>query len=75
MAVEILSPSTSRHDTIVKMVKYLKTGVQEYWVVDIESKCVKVHILENGKYVLSVYEGAVPIPVRTLPGCTVIMPE
>ncbi|MDR3201280.1 MAG: Uma2 family endonuclease, partial [Spirochaetales bacterium] len=47
MIIEILSPSTSRHDQLVKYNKYLKAGVKEYWMVNPETKGVQVCILEG----------------------------
>ena len=71
MAIEILSPSTSRHDRIVKLNLYLKAGVREYWIVDPEDKSVVVHILENGKYVINAYEQDENINVSILDRCTI----
>lgn len=34
MVVEILSPSTQRHDQLVKLRLYQQAGVREYWIVD-----------------------------------------
>ena len=33
MVVEILSPSTQRHDRLVKLGLYQRAGVREYWIV------------------------------------------
>jgi len=71
MAIEILSPSTSRHDRIVKLNLYLKAGVREYWIVDPEDRSVAVHILENGKYIINAYEQDENINVSILDGCTI----
>ena len=75
MVIEIASPSTSRHDRMKKLNKYLQTGVREYWIVDPEDKGVAVHILENGKYVISAHEGAASIPVSILEGCLITLPD
>ena len=40
LAVEVLSPSTARHDRIVKRPRYQRTGV-EGWIVDIDSRLVE----------------------------------
>ncbi len=32
--VEVLSPSTNKRDTIVKLSKYEAAGVREYWMID-----------------------------------------
>ena len=34
MVVEILSPSTQRHDRLVKLGLYQRAGVREYWIVN-----------------------------------------
>ena len=49
MVVEILSPSTRRHDRLVKLGLYQRAGVREYWIANPEEKTVQVLLLENGK--------------------------
>jgi Uma2 family endonuclease len=71
MIAEILSPSNTKHDTIVKFRLYQKYGVKEYWVVDPRNKTVSVHILENGKYFTFAYEDRNVIPVHVLAGCRI----
>ncbi|MDE6591053.1 MAG: Uma2 family endonuclease [Oscillospiraceae bacterium] len=48
MVVEILSPSTRRHDRLVKLGLYQRAGVREYWIVDPENEAVQVLTLSNG---------------------------
>ena len=48
MVVEILSPSTRRHDRIVKLGLYQRAGVREYWIVDPENRAVQVFTLTDG---------------------------
>ena len=43
LVVEILSPSTRRKDTTVKLAKYAAAGVREYWIVDIDAERVIVY--------------------------------
>lgn len=50
MVVEILSPSTQRHDRFTKFNLYQRAGVREYWLVDPGSKTVQSFILEDGRY-------------------------
>jgi Uma2 family endonuclease len=71
LAVEILSPSTSRHDRIVKFQKYREAGVREYWIVDPEEKSLVVYALKNGEYVASTYEDTDTVQVAVLPGCAI----
>lgn len=40
LAVEVLSPSTARHDRIEKRGIYLSEGVPEYWIVDSDARLV-----------------------------------
>lgn len=47
MVVEILSPSTRRHDRLVKLGLYQRAGVREYWIVDPENKAAQV-FLQDG---------------------------
>ena len=75
LVVEIISPSTSRHDRITKLNKYLQAGVREFWIADPDDRGVTVHILENGKYVVSAYEDTDTIPVNVLEGCNIALPE
>ena len=75
MVIEILSPSTASRDAILKLNKYLQAGVNEYWIVDPESKNTSVHVLKDGKYVVSVYSETDVIPVNTLDGCRINMKE
>lgn len=49
MIVEILSPSTRRHDRLVKLDLYQRAGVREYWIVSPDEKTVQVLLLEGGK--------------------------
>jgi Uma2 family endonuclease len=55
LVIEILSPSTSSRDRVLKFNLYLEAGVREYWVVDPEAKAVQVHVLENGRYLTAAY--------------------
>ena len=51
LAVEVLSPSTRRHDLVRKRRLYERSGVPEYWVVDPEDESVSVFVLgEGGSY-------------------------
>ena len=40
LIVEVLSPSTKSKDLAVKLNLYLKSGVSEYWIVDLDGKNV-----------------------------------
>lgn len=44
LVVEVLSPSTRGKDMAAKLNLYMKSGVQEYWVVDLERKSIIQYI-------------------------------
>ena len=48
MIIEILSPSTRRHDRLVKLNLYQRAGVREYWIVDPDNESVQVFTLDSG---------------------------
>ena len=50
LIMEVLSPSTNRHDKLTKYNLYQRAGVREYWIVDPVSKSVQIFVLENGHY-------------------------
>lgn len=50
LIIEILSPSTARRDRLVKYNLYQRAGVQEYWIVDPDTRTVQVYSLEEGCY-------------------------
>ena len=70
LVMEILSPSTMRHDRFTKFNLYQRAGVQEYWIVDPSSKSVQVFVLEGGNYKAQDF-GTVGdiIKVNVLDGC------
>ena len=48
MVIEILSPSTLRHDRLVKLNLYQRARVREYWIVDPENRAVQVFRRDGG---------------------------
>jgi Uma2 family endonuclease len=53
---EILSPSTRRHDLLIKKPYYAKIGVPHHWLVDLAARTVSAYRLESGRWVeLGVY--------------------
>jgi Uma2 family endonuclease len=41
LVVEILSPSSARADRIVKLRRYRRAGVPEYWIVDVDGRVIE----------------------------------
>lgn len=50
LILELLSPSTSHYDLGQKKAGYEHHGVQEYWIVDPDTKNVNGYFLEEGRY-------------------------
>lgn len=72
LVIEILSPSTMRHDRFTKFNLYQRAGVQEYWIADPSSKSVQVFVLEDGRYTAKDFGGAEDtIAVNVLEGCSI----
>ena len=72
LVIEILSPTTQRHDKVTKFNLYQQAGVQEYWIVDPDSKSVQVFVLDGGHYVAKDF-GTVKdaIKVNVLEDCAI----
>ena len=49
LVVEVLSPSTQRHDRLVKLDLYQRAGVREYWILSPEERTAQVFLLQNGQ--------------------------
>ena len=71
MVVEILSPSTQRHDRLVKLGLYQRAGVREYWIVSPEEQTVQVMLLDSGGVLQfhEVYDRDRIAKVNILDGC------
>jgi Uma2 family endonuclease len=42
LVVEVLSPSTARNDRLTKRRRYQRSGVDRYWIVDLDARLVEV---------------------------------
>ena len=51
MLIEVLSPGNSNHDTITKKALYEKFGVQEYWIVNPDTKETTGYSLKDNQYI------------------------
>lgn len=72
LIIEILSPSTRRHDRMTKFNLYQRAGVREYWIVDPDSKDVQTFLLDGGRYFVKGYGNAEDkLPVEVLEGCVI----
>ena len=50
LVVEVLSPSTRRHDREVKMRRYAALAIPHYWIVDPEGHWIACYRLEGDAY-------------------------
>ena len=72
LVIEILSPSTQRHDRLTKFNLYQRAGVREYWIIDTSSKSVQVFVLEDGHYTAKDFGTAGDkLKVNVLEDCTI----
>lgn len=72
LIVEILSPSTQRHDRLTKFNLYQKAGVREFWIIDPAARVVSVYNLEDGAYhAATVYSAGALVPVGVLDDCQI----
>ena len=72
LVMEILSPTTQRHDRVTKFNLYQQAGVREYWIVDPAGKSVQVFVLDDGRYVAKDFGTAGDaIKVNVLENCTI----
>ena len=71
LIIEILSPSTQRHDQLVKLNLYQRAGVREYWIVDPENKTVRVMVQDANGHLWphEIYKQEDIAKVGVLDGC------
>lgn len=62
--IEIVSPSNSSNDYILKLNLYANFGVREYWIVDPSSEKVFVYYLESSDFSVQTYTFQDCIPVH-----------
>lgn len=51
LVVEVLSPSSKKHDMLRKLDLYSKTGIREFWLVDTDKKTILTYCFED-KFIL-----------------------
>lgn len=70
LIIEILSPSTRRHDRLVKLNLYQRAEVREYWIVDPDNESVQVFTLDGGALKIREDYGREDVAkVNVLDGC------
>lgn len=53
--IEVVSPSNSSHDYVVKLNKYMTAGVREYWIVNPQAGSILVYYFEEANLVPQLY--------------------
>ncbi|WP_394837513.1 Uma2 family endonuclease [Pendulispora rubella] len=48
---EILSPTTRRHDVLIKKPYYARVGVNYHWLIDLEARTLTAYRLESSRWV------------------------
>ena len=72
LVIEILSPSTAGRDRTLKRALYARYGVQEYWLVDPDTRTITVLLLDAGDFEeVATYDTGQILTSPTLPGFTV----
>ena len=76
LIIEILSPSSARHDRVTKFKLYMRSGVREYWIVNPDEKTLMANVLRDGRYMTLLYfEHDTEVPVEVLDGCVINLAE
>lgn len=77
LVIEVLSPTSRKHDTFIKFNLYQYYGVKEYWIVDVEIGVIYQYILnEKNIYTLpKTYEITEDIKVNILKNCIISLKE
>ncbi|MGN0658017.1 MAG: Uma2 family endonuclease [Emergencia sp.] len=66
--IEVLSPSTGRKDSLIKLQKYADAGVREYWLVDPDRKRIVTYVFEEDDFLPSIYSFTDQVPVAIFDG-------
>ena len=76
LVIEILSPATAERDRTYKRTLYARSGVQEYWLVDPDSKSIEVLALGPQGYQLAGrYEQSQTLRSPLLAGLSIALGE
>ena len=75
LVIEILSPSSARHDRLRKFHAYRKAGVPEYLIVDPDTRMAEACVMVDGHYSMARYDDTDLVPLHTLPGLSLSLPE
>ena len=57
LVVEVLSPSTTRMDRLLKLNRYAEAGVKEYWLVDPALRTIEFLVHDGERFAVHVQDG------------------
>ena len=64
LAIEVISPSSRSRDSVLKLNKYKKAGVREFWLVDPENETVIVYLFgESMTFETYSFDDVIPIGI------------
>ena len=64
LIIEIVSPSNAITDILIKLIKYRRAGVREYWIIYPDEKIIMVYYFEKGTEMKSyTFEDTVPVGI------------
>jgi Uma2 family endonuclease len=67
LVVEVSAPGTAAFDRLTRYDTYENSGVQEYWILNLERRTVEVFVLEGDEYqVLGVFHGEQKVSSRLI---------
>lgn len=61
--VEVISPSSRKHDTQLKLAKYIGAGVREYWMIDPEREYIMVQGQDPAIINMYTFNDVVPVAI------------
>ena len=67
LVVEVSTSGTAAFDRLTRYDTYEYTGVQEYWILNLERRTVEIFVLEDDEYhSLGVFQGEQKVPSRLI---------
>ena len=74
---EVVSPSSRKRDYMIKLNKYWKAGVREYWIIDPEKKDISTYWLQGSDTEFEVmhYDFEDKVPMRIWAGAEIDFSE
>lgn len=64
LVIEVLSKSSARRDSVIKLNKYMTAGVREYWLIDPDRQKVLVYRFAKDEYpVIYGFDAQVPVGI------------